>query len=136
MEVDLYQSVFCCWKFTNCVIQKCMEELWVTVEDCNFWFDSISKIFLAVKVPIFFDIASKWTRKDWTVSERDSVNGGASERMVLVTEELHVEIDAWSACSVLSFVKVEGFPLVEVYFLPRPNEILFEKAVIYVVIIV
>ena len=42
-----------------------------TVEVCNFWYDSILEI-LAVKISIVFDIAANWSRKDWTVPERDS----------------------------------------------------------------
>ena len=56
------------------------------------------------------------------VSERDFVNGGASERIALIAEELYVEIDAWPVYFVLSFV--EGF-LVDFFFLPRSIEIFY-----------
>ena len=49
-----------------------------------------------------------------------------------VTEEWKVEIDAWSACSVLEFVREEEF-VFEFFFLLM--EIFSEKEVIYVVVI-
>ena len=50
-----------------------------------------------------------------------------------VTEESQVEIDSWSACSVVEFVRVEGCGF-EFFFLSM--EIFSKKKVIYVVIIV
>ena len=127
MQGILFVTIIC-WvsEMARIVVSIVSEEFWVTVEDLSFVSSSVTVL---VKYCIVLAIIVNCCWRDSTAAERES--GGGVE--ACVTEESQVEIDSWSACSVVEFGRVEGFGF-EFFFLPI--EIFSEKEVIYVVIIV
>ena len=98
----------------------------MTVEDLSFFSSSVTVV---VKYRIVLAISVNCCWRVAMVTDRES-GGGVVARVI---EESQVEIDSWSACSVVEFGRVEGFGF-EFFFLPV--EIFSEKEVIYVAIIV
>ena len=98
----------------------------VTVEDISFLSIAVTwSVKFCIAVAMFANCFLRYS------TEADRESGGGVEARV--TEESQVKIDAWSACSVLKCIGVDGFAF-EFFFLPI--EIFSEKEVIYVVIII